>query len=127
MTKQQEEWQILSVSEVADLNNQRLIDYYLAYYSADAANQICVRLDLDPTMFEGAMLQLVTALQNDAFYSLLSDDPDNVHPNVIPRMADAMKVQGRGSYVSALLKMRIMSLESCRVLIDLIDCYRETS
>jgi len=126
MTKQQEEWQILSVSEVADLSNQRLIDYYLAYYSADAASQICVRLDLDPTMFEGAMLQLVTALQNDAFYALLSDDPESVHPNVIPRMADAMKVQGRGSYVSALLKMRIMSLASCRVLIDLIDCYRDT-
>jgi len=125
MTKEQEEWQILSVSEVADLSNQRLIDYYLAYYSADAANQICVRLDLDTTMFEGAMLQLVTALQNDAFYALLSDDPDSVHPNVIPRMVDAMKVQGRGSYASAMLRMKVMSIESCRVVIALIDCYSD--
>jgi len=126
MTKRQEEWQVLSVSEVADLSNQRLIDYYLAYYSADAAKQICVRLDLDTTMFEGAMLQLVTALQKDAFYELLSDDPDNVHPNVIPRMAIAMAEQGRGSYASAMLRMKVMSLESCRVLIALIECYRET-
>ena len=127
MTKRQEEWQILSVSEVADLNNQRLIDYYLAYYSADAANQICVRLDLDPTMFDGCMMQFIGALQKAQFYTLIADDPDGVHPNVIPRMAIAMAEEGRGSYVSAMLKMRVMSLASCRVVLALIECYRETS
>ena len=126
MTKKQEEWQILSVSEVADLSNQRLIDYYLAYYSADAAKQICARLDLDTTMFDACMMQFITALQNDTFYALIADDPNNVHPNVIPRMAIAMAEQGRGSYVSAMLKMRVMSLASCRVVLALIECYRET-